>query len=88
VATARTPQDEDVVVTRESASAGRYTVRQVPGAAQFATSTREEAITLARSFGLSRRLDVWYCENGTYRLLEAYRSEAADLKAGHVVTRR
>jgi hypothetical protein len=60
-------------VTREAHSQVHYTVRQLPGIVQFSASVRDEAVQLARSFGQQHRIDVWYCEGGTYRLLEAYR---------------
>lgn len=72
-----TPQDGDVIVTRESRSAVRYTVRQHPGNAQFSAALRDEAVRLAQSFAQKHRLDVWYSENGTHRLLEAYRPRVA-----------
>jgi hypothetical protein len=68
------PQDHDIVVTRESMSAVRYTMRQLPGVVQISASTRDEAVRLARSFAQKQAVDIWYAENGTYRLLEAYRS--------------
>jgi hypothetical protein len=64
-------------VTCESNSAVRYTLRQFPGVAQTSASTRDEAVRLARSFAQKRAVDVWYAENGRYRLLEAYRSRHA-----------
>jgi hypothetical protein len=67
------PQDGDVVVTREAHSRVHYTVRQLPGIVQFSAAVRDEAVRLARSFGQKHHIDIWYCEDGTYRLLEAYR---------------
>jgi hypothetical protein len=61
------------VVTREAHSRVHYTVRQLPGIVQFSTAVRDEAVRLARSFGQKHGIDVWYSDNGTYRLLEAYR---------------
>jgi hypothetical protein len=61
------------VVTREAHSRVHYTVRQLPGLVQFSAGVRDEAVRLARSFGQKHGIDVWYSENGTYRLLEAYR---------------
>jgi hypothetical protein len=54
-----------------------YTVRQLPGVVQFSAAVRDEAMRLARSFGQRFTVDVWYCEAGTYRLLEAYRPRTA-----------
>ena len=67
------PQDGDVVVTREAESRVHYTVRQVPGIVQFSAGVRDAAVRLARSFAQQYAVDVWYSEAGTYRLLEAYR---------------
>jgi hypothetical protein len=50
-----------------------YTVRQLPGIVQFSAAVRDEAKRLARSFAQKHRVDVWYSEDGIYRLLEAYR---------------
>jgi hypothetical protein len=67
------PRDGDVVVTRETHSRTHYTVRQIPGLVGFSAAVRDEAVRLARSFAQEHRVDVWYSEDGTYRLLEAYR---------------
>jgi hypothetical protein len=72
------PHDGDVVVTRESRSEVRYSVRQHPGSAQFSAAVRDEAVRLARSFAQKHAVDVWYSENGTHRLLEVYRPRTAD----------
>ena len=71
------PQDGDVVVTREAHSPVHYTVRQLPGLVQFSAAVRDQAVRLARSFAQRYRIDVWYGEDGTYRLLEAYRPRAS-----------
>jgi hypothetical protein len=68
-----TPQNGDVVVTREAHSKVHYTVRQLPGVVQFSAVVRDEAVRLARGFGKKYAVDVWYSEAGTYRLLEACR---------------
>jgi len=62
------PRDGDVVVLFESRSAVKYTVRQLPGVAQFHTSGWDEAVHLARNFAKRAGVDLWYCEDGTYRL--------------------
>ena len=67
------PQDGDVVVTREVESRVHYTVRQLPGIVQFSAGVRDAAVRLARSFAQRYAVDLWYSEAGTYRLLEAYR---------------
>ncbi len=69
------PQDGDVVVTREAHSRVHYTVRQLPGIVQFSAAVRDEAVRLAGGFGNKFAVDVWYCEGGTYRLLEAHRPQ-------------
>ena len=69
------PREGDVVVTRESGAAVKYAVRQLPGVVQFHASVRDEAMQLARSFAQRAAVDLWYSEDGTYRLLEAYRRE-------------
>jgi hypothetical protein len=71
------PQDGDVVVTREAHSRVHYTVRQLPGIVQFSAAARDDAVRLARSFGQKHGVDTWYSENGTYRLLEAYRARTS-----------
>jgi hypothetical protein len=68
------PQDGDVVVARESHSEFKFAVRQLPGVEQFGGSVKDEAIRLARSFAQQHAVDLWYSEDGTYVLLEAFRS--------------
>jgi hypothetical protein len=75
------PQDGDVVVTREAHSRAHYTVRQLPGIVQFSATVRDEAVRLARRFSQRYAVDVWYSEAGTYRLLEAYRPRTARASA-------
>ena len=67
------PQDGDVVVTREVESRVHYTVRQLPGIVQFSAGVRDAAVRLARSFAQQYAVDMWYSEAGRYRLLGAYR---------------
>jgi hypothetical protein len=67
------PRDGDVVVTREAHSRVYYTVRQLPGLVGFSAAVRDEAVRLARSFAQEHCVDIWYSEDGIYRLLEAYR---------------
>ena len=67
------PADGDVLVTRESRSRVIFTVRQLPGVVQFMTSSRDEAVRLAKGFAMKNAVDVWYCEDGAVRLLDAYR---------------
>lgn len=71
------PRDGDVIVSRESAGGGKYTVRQVPGNVQFHASAKDEAIRLARGFAIRAAVDLWYADDGPQRLLlEAYREES------------
>jgi hypothetical protein len=78
-------------VTRETHSPTHYTVRQLPGLVAFSTAARDEAVRLARRFAQEHRVDVWYSEDGAYRLLEAYRSPtssgAPDRPAGIAAAR-
>jgi hypothetical protein len=60
-------------MTRESHSAVRYLVSQLPGVEQFGSSVKDEAIRLARSFAQRHAVDLWYSEDGTCALLEAFR---------------
>jgi hypothetical protein len=69
------PRHGDVVVSRESASGGTYTVRQAPGDVQLHVSVRDHAIELARRFARKAAVDLWYSIDGTNRLLEAYRGK-------------
>jgi hypothetical protein len=76
------PQDGDVVVTRDARSRVHYTVRQFPGVVQFSAKVRDGAVRLARGFGQKYAVDVWYSEAGTYRLLEVYRPRMVDSDHG------
>ena len=68
------PRSGDVIVVREKDSVIRYTVRQLPATGQqLGASSRDEAIRLARGLAQTQAVDLWYSEDGTYRLLEAYR---------------
>jgi hypothetical protein len=71
------PQDGDVVVTRDAHARVHYTVRQLPGIAQFSATVRDEALRIARRFCQKYGVNVWYGEGGTYRLLEVYRPLAS-----------
>ena len=77
------PQDGDVVVTREAHSPVRCTVRQLPGSVQFSAAVRDDAVRLARGFGQKHAVDVWYSDSGAYRLLEAYRPRTARVSNAH-----
>lgn len=78
---AAVPQQGDLVVTRESKAAIRYTVRQVPGVAQFTASVRDEALRYVRAFAKKQAVDIWYSEKGACRLLETYRARPAPSRA-------
>lgn len=58
------PRDGDVIVSRESGSGVKYTVRQVPGEVQLLASVRDEAIRLARGFAQTAAVDVWFSDHG------------------------
>lgn len=67
------PREGDIVLAREPSTSGRFTVRRHPETAQLRTSSRQDAVRVAHSFAQKHAVDVWYSENGTYRLLEARR---------------
>jgi hypothetical protein len=69
------PRHGDVIVSRESASGGTYTIRQAPGDIQLHVSVRDHAIQLARRFAIKAGVNLWYRGDGTDRLLEAYRNK-------------
>jgi hypothetical protein len=57
-----------------------YTLCQFPGVVQVSTAARDEAIRLARGFAKAHGLNIWYDEDGDYRLLEVYRSRAVSTR--------
>ena len=67
------PHDRDVVVMREPDSPVRYSIRQLAADARVSTSSREQAVGLARMFAELHGVDVWYGEDDAFRLLEVYR---------------
>ena len=69
------PLDGDVVVASELAPTVCYAVRQVPGASQFSTSVRGEAVRLARGTAAKHAVDLWYCDGQSYFLLEHFRRD-------------
>ncbi|HET7699026.1 MAG TPA: hypothetical protein VFK57_25125 [Vicinamibacterales bacterium] len=69
--------DGDVLVTSHPESPPVFTVRQVPSTAQVRAGSRDEAIALARAFAVAHAVDVWFDDNGAFRLLEAYRPRSA-----------
>ncbi len=68
------PHDGDVLVTRQPGHPDFFGVRQLPAARQLRASSRELAVQLARRFAHTHAVDVWYAEDGVFRLLEAYRT--------------
>jgi hypothetical protein len=54
----------------------RYAVRQLPGNEQFGGSAKPEAVRLPRSLAQQHAVHVWFSEDGTYVLLEAFRPAA------------
>lgn len=71
--TAPAPENGDIIVTREPTPHLHFTVRRHPDAAPLNAERRDVALDLARSFARYHAVNVWYNENGTERLLEAYR---------------
>jgi hypothetical protein len=69
------PRHGDVIVSRESASGGSYTIRQAPGDVQLYVPVRDHAIQLARRFASKAAVNLWYSFDGTDRLLEEYRGK-------------
>jgi hypothetical protein len=72
------PQDGDFIVTRETKSIVRYSVRQLPGDVQFSASFPEEAVRIARVLARKQGVNLWYSENGSARLLQTYRGQSAE----------
>lgn len=68
------PQKGDVMITRESHLSSRYTIRQLPHNGQLSALSRDDAVLLARQFAQMNAVNVWYSDDTTLRLLEAYRS--------------
>jgi hypothetical protein len=60
------------MITRDSGTCTRYTVQRLPDIGQVAPS-REFAVTLARGFAQARAINVWYSDETTPCLREAYR---------------
>jgi len=67
------PHDGDLMITRESGPATRYTIRQLPGIGQISAAERDDAVRLARGVARARAFNVWYRDEATLRLLEVYR---------------
>lgn len=63
------PASGDLVVRHDGSR--RYTLHQVPGSAQLAFATRDEAERSARAFALHQGLDVWF--EGDDRFAPLYR---------------
>lgn len=76
------PQDGDIVIAHEMTPSVQYTIRQVPGIAQFGTSSQGESLQLARRYAREHAVDVWCREHGTFRLLERCRLGTRDQMPG------
>lgn len=73
------PRHGDVIVARDPDPTVGFSVRLHPGAVQFTTTAREDALRIARGFAAHQRVDLWFNEAGIHPL-ERYRppgSEAA-----------
>jgi hypothetical protein len=66
------PQTGDLVVVRQDPPPA-FGVLQHPSGVQFGASTRDAAVSLARSFAEAHKVDLWFREQDVYRLLERYR---------------
>jgi hypothetical protein len=82
------PREGDVVVESRSTPKVTFTIRQLPGTAQIYTPTEAKAIEVARRFAAVHGLDVWSCEKGVYRLLEAFREDPEAGRAAGATTTR
>jgi hypothetical protein len=70
------PQDGDIVITRDPTFAFEWTVRQVPGPAQFGTSSLGPSMQLARGYAQAHMVDLWSSDEGSYCVLARYRPRA------------
>lgn len=62
------------MISREPDSPSRYTIRQLPDNGQLSALSRDDAVLLARRFAQGNAVNVWYSDDITLRLLEAYRT--------------
>jgi uncharacterized protein YcbX len=53
------PADGDVLVAPDDREPGRFTIAQVPGAAQVSAASQKAAVALARRFARRVAVDVW-----------------------------
>jgi hypothetical protein len=67
------PEDGDVLIRLEPKSGGNYSVKQLPGAAQFTAASLHEALQSAREFAKANAVDVWFWDGRAYERLESYR---------------
>jgi hypothetical protein len=81
--TAPAPEDGDVIVTHERIPIVHFTVRRHPDAAPVNAQRRDVALEVARGFAQVHAVNVWYCENGSERLLEVYRDDCRDAREQH-----
>jgi hypothetical protein len=68
-----TPQNGDIVIVHYPTSPIQWMVRQVPDPAQFGSSSRDQALQLARGYAQAHRLDLWCNDSAGVRLLEQHR---------------
>jgi hypothetical protein len=69
------PQDGDIVVSRQPTPGDGFDVRRAPGAVQCTSSDREEAVRLALSLGRRYQVDVWFSDGGSsWLVVERHRA--------------
>lgn len=66
-------QNGDIVIVHDPTSPIPWMVREIPDAAQFGSSSKDQALQLARGYAQAHRVDVWCNDGGHVRLLERYR---------------
>lgn len=57
------PQQGDVVITRDAERGNAYTISVVPGHPQFCYSTYEEALAVVMKWARRQPLAVWFTED-------------------------
>lgn len=82
------PHDGDVLVARQPGSPVFFSVCQVPAVMQLRASSRDVAVRLATGFARKYAVDVWYDEDGAFRILKAYRPRTAIQTVDITVGRR
>lgn len=73
----RRPRQGDVVVEPHGRYPVTFRIRTAPtrGTMMVTTPVRNTAIALARRFAAADHVNLWYQEEGRYRLLEVYRPD-------------